>query len=278
MNQQKQLPKFLYKYFSKAKYAECIFRHNELYFRNPDTFNDPFDCKPRLTLNRDWDEEECIKFYICIEKEALHRGLRDLTDKQKQSCEKRAKEQYNRNKNQVTIELNEIIEKGLKTINEFRVLCLSENYNNMLMWSHYAEGHRGFVLKFDTKALSKKFEPHRIEKVIYLPRRSYPSVKDYYQNNGTHMFLIVKSGQWKYEDEWRILMRRGDEDKPEEERKPYQLEKGSITRIILGYNMTPQDKKKISQWRLRYQSEIELYEAIKGKSSYNINIRNFLNN
>jgi hypothetical protein len=261
MNQQNKLPKFLYKYFSKAKYAECIFRHNELYFRNPKTFNDPFDCNPMLTSKRDFNEEDYVKF-----------ACQECPDNERQSCEVQAGKIYPTiDKNQKIKEFNEIIKKDLeRSINEIRVLCLSENYNDILMWSHYADGHRGFVLQFDTNALLNNFKPDRPEQVIYPPKRSYPSLKEYNENNFTHMLLIAKSSQWTYEHEWRILKHVETEEELEEEGKLYPFEKGLITGIILGCKMTPQDKKKISQWRLRYQPQITPYEAIKDESSYNI--------
>jgi hypothetical protein len=151
-----------------------------------------------------------------------------------------------------------------------RVLCLSENYNDILMWSHYADRHRGFVLQFNTEAFSKNFKPYQLAEVIYPPGRSYPSIKDYNDNNGTNMFLIAKSCQWTYEHEWRILKHIEPEDNPEEEAKVYKFGEGLITGIILGCEMKCQDKKKISQWRLRYQPQITPYEAVKDESFYNI--------
>ena len=93
MNQQKELPKYLYKYFPKTERAECIFKHNELYFRNPNTFNDPFDCKALLTLERDWNQEEYTRFLINLEIDFQKRPL-DITEIQ--SCEERAKVIYTR--------------------------------------------------------------------------------------------------------------------------------------------------------------------------------------
>ena len=54
MNKQtKKPPKFLYRYFPINGSTESIFKDNELWFKNPNEFNDPFDCRPLLTLARD---------------------------------------------------------------------------------------------------------------------------------------------------------------------------------------------------------------------------------
>jgi len=55
----------LYKYrdFSgdNSKYVERIFTHNEVYFSKPIDFNDPFDCRPKISLEANKNE---IRAYI----------------------------------------------------------------------------------------------------------------------------------------------------------------------------------------------------------------------
>jgi hypothetical protein len=51
-------------------------------------------------------------------------------------------------------------------------LSLTENNNNLLMWSHYAENHKGFVIEFNTN--SKMFIDHDkslFKKVKYTTKR-----------------------------------------------------------------------------------------------------------
>lgn len=40
------------------------------------------------------------------------------------------------------------------------IACLSENWNSLLMWSHYAENHKGYCTGFDEKWIRfcQKFE------------------------------------------------------------------------------------------------------------------------
>ena len=266
-------PKFLYRYFlfSKDK-SKDIFEHNKLYFRNPNKFNDPFDCKPLLTLERDLNQEEYIKFVMNNYRESMGR---DLDNEEKQSYEKKAINAFrNLDRDQssrVSMKFNSIIKESLaKSINEFRILCLSEKYNDILMWSHYANGHRGFVLQFDTEALFENFK-QRPQKVFYPPEESYPSIKDFNERNCTHMFLITKSSHWGYEEEWRILMHIEDKDNPEGDRKVYKFKKGLITGIILGCKMEDQSKEEISEWIREYQPQIKIYDAVKDDNFYNIN-------
>ena len=60
-------------------------------------------------------------------------------------------------------------------INDFSanvgIRCFSATYNNILMWSHYADGHRGLCIEFDAKELLKR-DFGEIIKVRY--RRNMP--------------------------------------------------------------------------------------------------------
>ncbi|EJR0962114.1 TPA: DUF2971 domain-containing protein [Vibrio parahaemolyticus] len=113
---------------------------------------------------------------------------------------------------------------------EFAIVSLSETNNNLLMWSHYANQHKGIVIEFDTNYLL--FENHKpypittydsdletevldeveinkrlsinsgeIQRVRYNSKR--PSYKDF-ENILEH--FLVKSDEWIYEKEHRIIL------------------------------------------------------------------------
>lgn len=56
---------------------------------------------------------------------------------------------------QIASGLKGAIELGLSEVRG--VSCFSEKVDDLLMWGHYAEGHRGFCLEFDT-SLEKMFQ------------------------------------------------------------------------------------------------------------------------
>jgi hypothetical protein len=87
------------------------------------------------------------------------------------------------------------------------VACLSEQPDNLLMWAHYADMHRGFCLEFDATA-----EPFRnavqvlysddvpvVNPVPLLDPVNRPP-KDY-----TSAALLTKSSHWSHEREWRLV-------------------------------------------------------------------------
>ncbi len=84
-----------------------------------------------------------------------------------------------------------------------RIYCLTPKADNILMWSHYADNHRGICLEFsvpDNPLFSKAAE------VVY--REAYPHWVpcDINDRPGLVMELILtKSRDWHYEQEYRLI-------------------------------------------------------------------------
>lgn len=87
-----------------------------------------------------------------------------------------------------------------------RVLCFSKGWTNPLLWSHYAEKHRGCCLGFDVPdnlLLTISYSAKRL--VLELERRleQEGSVGDDF----TRKLLTTKFKDWEYEDEVRMFIR-----------------------------------------------------------------------
>lgn len=92
------------------------------------------------------------------------------------------------------------------------MLCLSGKQDNLLMWAHYADEHRGIVLEFD-KSHPFLLNPilkentdllFALEKVKYNKNRPHID-SDAYLEKEKQIFLI-KSKDWEYEDEYRMML------------------------------------------------------------------------
>ncbi len=106
-------------------------------------------------------------------------------------------------------------QKGLK------IACFSEQATSLLLWSHYADAHRGFCVEYCPCDLEPN-HPHRrlLFPVIYSATRfdAAPFFKRASLNTPflpTHTFLgaIHKALEWKYEHEWRIVNPLGSDEK-----------------------------------------------------------------
>lgn len=100
------------------------------------------------------------------------------------------------------------------------VLSLTKNGNNLLMWSHYADNHSGFVIGFD--ATSPFFHPKRgkmttpLTEVKYSDQRpSLPAFDDFEKrtNELAEIVIFNKSAKWSYEEEFRMVAHQSAADK-----------------------------------------------------------------
>jgi|SRR5215213_2583841 len=87
------------------------------------------------------------------------------------------------------------------------ILSLSEIHNHELMWSHYADTHKGLVLCFDerqsffNRRRSENDEFYFVRKVRYSegPATSLATIDG-------DALLVTKGTKWSYEREWRMLV------------------------------------------------------------------------
>jgi len=82
-----------------------------------------------------------------------------------------------------------------------RISCFSEINNNVLMWSHYADSHRGLVLEYST-AYSPFSSAIPIKYKSNLSQDEYP---DLFDDNQFFPWYEFKGEPWAYEKEWRII-------------------------------------------------------------------------
>lgn len=144
-------------------------------------------------------------------------------------------------------------------MNKTGVLCLTDNLNNMLMWSHYADKHRGAILVFDMAADLAFFSaPFKVSYSFTYP--SYP-VLDFMEAIKT---MACKYVRWQHENEIRIL-------------KPYfhglrTLNKKALKRIIFGCRADEVAVKNIieSMHELGGYEHVELQNAVMNKHAYQL--------
>ncbi len=85
------------------------------------------------------------------------------------------------------------------------LICFSKSWHNPVIWSHYADRHRGICLGFDVwdqAALPVRYSSKR----IVFPDRMFDGINP--QQSDTQYFLsaiTTKFTHWRYENEVRIL-------------------------------------------------------------------------
>ena len=89
------------------------------------------------------------------------------------------------------------------------LISFSDRWSNPVIWSHYAENHKGICLGFD---VSKNFA----FKVLYPPTREHiPSISEIVDTNDSEVLKkmsLTKYAHWEYENEWRVFIKLGQPD------------------------------------------------------------------
>ncbi|VVE15866.1 hypothetical protein PCO31110_02913 [Pandoraea communis] len=81
----------------------------------------------------------------------------------------------------------------------YRIASLSATPTNFLLWSHYAEGHKGVAIEVDIPD-----DDPDLTKVVYSPFSSVFSEKEQTRDDMRHLFN-GKGEEWAYEEEYRII-------------------------------------------------------------------------
>jgi hypothetical protein len=140
-----------------------------------------------------------------------------------------------------------IVVKVLRTIHlvnlskDIGLLCLSEKDKDILMWSHYSDGHTGLVvgLTTDHPPLSVT---ERLWKVAYDSERVkldlawLPDSEEYKQY--TKELVTTKSSHWQYEQEWRQFfpLQKCHVDRHDDATHYFlKIQPQLITKVILGW-------------------------------------------
>ncbi len=188
-------PKKLYKYESWNDHSIANLKNQKLYFSDPRSFNDPFDCSVDYILSDVSDEAFSLWHaqYLneCPDKAGFVKQFgHTLTDEFK---------------DYITPLIDKMFRKTTdRAFEKAGVSCFSEVKDEILMWSHYSASHTGFCLEFDTAS-----EPlTKIFKVEY--EDSFPkinSVKAIINNDASEILKpsLTKYTSWQYEREWRCF-------------------------------------------------------------------------
>ena len=74
------------------------------------------------------------------------------------------------------------------------ILCFSKTWDNPVLWSHYADRHRGIALGFDINS-------DMVQAVTYKKKRPPFRSAD---ESSIHTLLYTKHRDWRYEKEVRV--------------------------------------------------------------------------
>ncbi|MFZ6727459.1 DUF2971 domain-containing protein [Undibacterium sp. MH2W] len=163
-------------------------------------------------------------------------------------------------------------EKLNNLIDSYRFYCFSANPVSNLMWSHYADCHRGFCIEFKWDY----FKPDKIDYADQIPE--FDLIKFFglelreNSNTGIEIWncLRTKLNEWRYEEEYRFqasnAMREfGIPIESNTEIEKYLYPQDAVESIIFGCKMPASTKKFIKDeipFKVKFKQAKELKSSI----------------
>lgn len=185
---------FLYKYqpFNIHSIENLINRH--IWFSSPQKLNDPLDGQNIFRIIEP-DENKWVKIFKNFESKKYPK-FQSLF------------EYINTNEPEKSAEMKDMIrilayEDIYLSINERKcIACFSKTNNRYLMWSHYADGHRGFCLEFK----SNRFPFNEAIDVTYVNNYIWFDLEEILTGEIIiEKYLSEKTEIWIYEEEKRLI-------------------------------------------------------------------------
>jgi Protein of unknown function (DUF2971) len=225
------MPKSLFKYLRFSNRLLEQLCCDQVYYADPANLNDPLDCQPvvvpdlvnaelqallaQLVVNRSAKEIDSAmkKVRLRGEKAIARRNALSQSeagaligdiDYHATNPEVGDPDAYIRDA------LSLAIQDELRKTHSTGVLSLSARFDSPLMWSHYADQHRGVCVEYDVSDLAST-ESHQVSyggsrRVLASQIRDWTLHDDAAAKRAIdRACLLTKSKEWKYEREYRLL-------------------------------------------------------------------------
>jgi hypothetical protein len=148
----------------------------------------------------------------------------------------------------------------------FGLICFCQHWHNPLLWSHYADKHRGMCLGFEV-------DDRGLRAVNYVEER--PDLKMPPTKESSNELLFTKYRDWQYEEEWRNWFQL---DEREDGHYFYPFDRFvQLTEVIVGPLCT-ESKNKIDQALKGYPETISVIKARLAFKTFRVveNLQGFL--
>ena len=234
-------PRYLYKYRSIKSTIDFL-KNGSIYFSSYKDFNDPFEsaCKRKYdftpkeyfeTFQR-WGVDS---FSAAIEAEKIRLGYVNAKDLLSQATD--------------------------LILNDFAYFCMTKDPDNILMWSHYADSHKGVCLKFD---LLQDLDTFSLTVPVDY-NSEYPEFDTLNGNPGINI-ITRKSLDWAYKHEHRTVKVK--------EHGIHQINKEALVEIIFGCRTLKRDKIKIRNLvKNNGFNSVSFSEAVVNPEAYKLDIQ-----
>jgi len=274
-------PKIVYKYRSwKDENHKNLLFKNQIKLSSPKDFNDPFDCRIPDNLSELNTTKKRELFVNKCSEGLLEKYNEDILNKKKielfQKLENNL-EDAQRSYNKLEFADND---------QYFAIFSCSIKWDNIIMWSHYADNHYGFCVGFNEEKLRESGHFRKEGYMFY--KNKYPSIdplsnftKKWSFNEKIKEWQFdplktleksftktnTKAKEWKYEAEYRLMDNKYPIKLNDNERI-VSIKNNCFAEIILGLNFSETDKALIR--KIAEEKQIPVYQTIKVPSEFKL--------
>jgi hypothetical protein len=246
----------IFKYTNGNSNSMNILSNSQIYCSLPYDFNDPFDCTSSIEFGNDYNKDP-YEFFCKLMLDKFEEDNPDVGKELKKATLKIVKDG---NVDYVKEYILKIYHDqfGKTDYQTLGVSCFSKNNNNILMWSHYANNHKGIVFEFDTN--DKTFI--HCEEVKYSEEYYKYNLNTFHDRSYSLLPLYTKAKYWEYEQEVRYV-------------HPYgaglvDFDPNSVKGIYLGCKSDENIFKEVSNVLLKTKRNIPIYKANKHFEMYSL--------
>ncbi len=255
--QPETLPNVLYKYIcwtdKPRDKKKNILKKNILHFSNPIDFNDPFDSMLPVVFDEKYRNSQ--QFYRDFLENDNFLGKSNYS---LQEIEAISMDRF-LNPDKViydTAVMTETIRKS--TIEKVRISCFTTTKDNMLMWSHYADHHKGICIGFRTN-LMQDSDLVMYAKVQYA--KQFPKLTQLRRSRT----LFVKSTDWSYEKEYRMLNI--------DAHSQIRYHRQAVCEVVIGYKMAETVRDSLVAFLTKSYPNIRIADAVPNPTKFKMDIK-----
>jgi hypothetical protein len=287
--------------FCGANTLELILNDSSLRWSRPTEFNDPYDCQISPRINSYSNELEAL---AVAELEKILEGSTSSFSSNSPnvggiySTARREFLAGRLTKEDISVPLLQSLANltskdgdlatGIAKLNEkflpVKILCLTKNYRNLLMWSHYAERHKGALLVFKAREMNSRFREASM--VNYLESIPYLLTDAELVKIATGQLTIAdspifdcyvkymtlsKGKDWEYEQEWRI--RGGSGQKPDEPCEDVEFDPVDLFAVVFGCRFDKNKATQLIEESRRRFSHAKWFRAIRLDHAFELDLQ-----
>ena len=233
-----------FKYRDINKFTLDSLIKGNLYFASLNKLNDPFDCiidikKSMLNASDKLEENESQKLLALSQQKLLYESIH-------------------------------------RDIEKIGICSFSLNTLDVVMWSHYANDHKGITILYEFPEeylddgdkfigiINITYDEDTLTKYFVDLASKFEKEFKEYVIDIAKVLIYSKSPGWSYEEEVRIIVHTPG---------LLNINKEFIKQITFGLNSSDEDKKLIKEIINTYENKVELCEIVRTESDYGIDIK-----